>query len=43
MDLDNKNIISYGCKKRDTIQPLNKPHPPIFVQMENVNKISEQP
>lgn len=42
MDLNNKNITSYGCVKCDTIQPLNKPHPPIFVQGENVNKISEQ-
>ena len=42
MDLDNKNVISYGYLKQDTIQKLNKPHQPIFVQGENVNKISEQ-
>ena len=42
MDLDNKNVISYGYLKQDTIQPLNKPYQPIFIQGENVNKISEQ-
>ena len=41
MDLD-KNVISYGCEKRDTIQPLNKPYQPIFIHGKKVDKISEQ-
>ena len=42
MDLIIKNINSYNCINRDVIQPLNKPYQPIFVQEDNVNKISEQ-
>ena len=41
MNLDNKSVISYGYVKQDTVQPLNKPYQPIFVQGENVNKRSE--
>ena len=42
MDLSIKNINSYNCINEDVIQPLNKPYQPIFVQEDNVNKISEQ-
>ena len=42
MDSSIKNINSYNCINGDVIQPLNKPYQPIFVQEDNVNKISEQ-
>ena len=42
MDSSIKNVNSYNCINRDVIQPLNRPYQPIFVQEDNVNKISEQ-